>query len=818
MKLFNQIDFSGGLDAEFDRTKTPNGSYPLLINGRVRDGVISPVKRHRKDVGLPSGSYQDLTVVGDYLLVIIDGYVWYRNVSISSSWAKVPTWTALTGSEVHSKVMPVTTNVYNRIGTPDSVTQSYNPFIAQTEQCLFVTDNVEQPRALFYNLSWKALNTYSAWNQNDSEYVPICYLPQVSGTKAFYVSADKKKVYPSVSGRCLDCVINIDSNGDKGGDADTTAFACDFNDITSIHAITGGGLLLTTLYATYLAQDTGESIFGEPVYRPELAFPIGAVNQYSFADLVGDTAFITQGGINSFNVARQLNRDSNNFPVSKRISRYLVNPQTDTCACNFDDYALFAINTTVGRAVAVYDTVRGQFVSLDTDFGIVKRFAVYRKAGVTKLFFINTDNELYEAYASEKSNIARLLLGDFILTGDGVDVQHKITEVSVVFTGVNEDGYARLALYSDDALVDSAEITIAAATVTPPAPVFVPFIDKENTVHAVWGTKAVLGYKTSLFLEWSGDAKFGGITMSGDKSAVNDKGISSIQELSPVKFAVIGEPYVHNLIHSCAVITDYTDLVVGNRYYVSGSANVGNALITDGAFTARGEFCRLAGKLYDITDFDSVLDAVFAEKADHLLTLGNCTDGTDEGYDRFANLAKVDFNGPAGNLDWAINSGQSWFEHHERYGKYIYGDVEVYVLSGDASEPDGITSTSNQALWLKYWLSVSAARYKVILLHYPPYSDLASYSSLRWPFKEWGADLVISAHTKAYERFYELGFPYIVMGAGGDFDTLPSTDTSVKRIQNTAGYLVLSASKFALNVEFKSVDGTILDATTVYSS
>lgn len=818
MKLFNQIDFSGGLDAEFDRSKTPNGSYPLLINGRVRDGVISPVKRHLKDTGLPSGSYQDLTVVGDYLLTIIDGYVWYRNVSTNSSWAKVPTWTALTGSEIHSRVMPVTTNVYNRIGTPDSVTQSYNPFIATTEQCLVVTDGAEQPRALFYNLSWKSLNTYGAWSQNDSEYVPICSLVQVSGNKAFYVSVDRKKIYPSVTGRHLDCVINIDSAGNKGGDADTTAFACDFNDVTAIHAITGGGLLLTTLYATYIAQDNGESIFGEPVYRPELAFPIGAVNQYSFADLVGDTAFITQGGINSFNVARQLNRDSNNFPVSKRISRYLVNPQTDTCAVNFDDYALFAINTTVGRAVAVYDTVRGQFVSLDTDFGTVKRFAVYRKAGITKLFFINDDNELYEAYASEQSNIARLLLGDFILTGDGVDVQHKITEVSLAFTGATEDGYARVALYSDDALVDSADITISSAVAVPPAPVFVPFISKENTVHVTWGTKAILGYKSSLFLEWSGSAKFGGVTMSGDKSAVNDKGISAIQEATSTTFAVIGEPYGHNLIHSTAVITDFTDLVVGNRYYVSGSANVGNALITDGAFTARGEFCRLAGKLYDITEFDAIMDAVSAEKADHLLTLGNCTDGTDEGYNRFADLVKVDFNGPAGDLDWSIDSGQSWFEHHERYGKYIYGDVEVYVLSGNASEVDGIDETSDQALWLKYWLSVSTSLYKVVLIHYPPYSDLTSYPTLRWPFKEWGASIVISARTKAYERFYVGGLSYIVMGAGGDFDTLPSTDTSVKRIQNTAGYLVLSASRFALNVEFKSVDGVTLDGTTVYSS
>ena len=57
MKLFDQLDFSGGINAEFDRIKSPRNSVPLLLNGRIRVGNIQPVKKHVRDTNIPEGLY-----------------------------------------------------------------------------------------------------------------------------------------------------------------------------------------------------------------------------------------------------------------------------------------------------------------------------------------------------------------------------------------------------------------------------------------------------------------------------------------------------------------------------------------------------------------------------------------------------------------------------------------------------------------------------------------------------------------------------------------------------------------------------------------
>ena len=829
MMLFNQIDFSGGLDAEFDRLKSPTNSYPLLINGRVRDGVISPTRRHLQDDSLPIGTYQDLRVLGDFLLVFISGVIYYRNISTDGPWLTITGWTALNSTaEIHTKVMPFTVNTFNRTGTPDEVDREFNPFIAQTPQCLYITNSLEQPRALFVNGTWRVLNTYAQWSMSNSEYVPLCYIPQVAGTKAYYVSVDKKKIYPSVSGRYFDCVINIVTDGNKGGDADTTALAVDFNDITSIHEVSDGGLLVTTLYAAYLCLPDGTLLFGEPVLKPTLAFPVGAVNQYSFADLIGDTAFISPSGIQSFNVVRQINNESNNFPISKKISRYLAASQTDTCATNFDDYALFAIDTTFGRAVAVFDTVRQQFVSLDTGFGTVRRFAVYKKAGITKLFFINTDNHLYEAYSDATFNTARVLLGDYSVLQGGAMVQHNVTDIYTAFTGITSPTAVRMSYYSDEELVAAIDGTLSAQTVVPPPPVLVPFPSRLSTSNLAWGVPARIGYKTSTFIEWTGAAKLVGLTVAGSAKTTQEKGVTAVIPAESYAIAILGEPGLHNLVATHVTATEISGLTVGSKYYMSGAANLGSRVVTDAAFIAKMQYATITGSLYAVDDLVTVMTAVQLNRPDALFTLGNVTNGTEASYQRALSILGAHFEGPAGNLD--IDSSLPWYQRHLRYGVYASPLVDIFVISGGwnsvnddpsalgaSSEIDGVTSTDAQALWLKYRLSISTAVYKLVLVHYPPFSDLGNYLPLRWPFREWGVNAVISAHTKGYERFYVDGLHYVVCGTGGNGFDAVSGDEATKTINDTLGYLLLTASSMSLHIEFKDTSNLTLDGVTIYS-
>jgi hypothetical protein len=69
---------------------------------------------------------------------------------------------------------------------------------------------------------------------------------------------------------------------------------------------------------------------------------------------------------------------------------------------------------------------------------------------------------------------------------------------------------------------------------------------------------------------------------------------------------------------------------------------------------------------------------------------------------------------------------------------------------------------------LKSALASSVSAWKIVYLHYPPYATSIYERPLqRWPFREWGADIVIAGHSHIYERIMVDGYPYIVNGLGG---------------------------------------------------
>ena len=80
-------------------------------------------------------------------------------------------------------------------------------------------------------------------------------------------------------------------------------------------------------------------------------------------------------------------------------------------------------------------------------------------------------------------------------------------------------------------------------------------------------------------------------------------------------------------------------------------------------------------------------------------------------------------------------------------------------MNWNPKEPDGRTSTSVQGEWLKEELASSTSKFNIVVGHQTPYSsgftDRPGHGNspdLQWPFKEWGADLVVSGHEHIYER------------------------------------------------------------------
>lgn len=149
---------------------------------------------------------------------------------------------------------------------------------------------------------------------------------------------------------------------------------------------------------------------------------------------------------------------------------------------------------------------------------------------------------------------------------------------------------------------------------------------------------------------------------------------------------------------------------------------------------------------------------------------------------------------------------------NERYYTFQKGNVRFICLNSDFGgkstwtgggvypdttvwEPDGIDSNSVQAQWCKSILDTSTARWNVVYLHKPIYYSfireyMDRYEKVRWPFKSWGADIVLSGDLHWYERVSRDGMTYIANGlGGGKFD--PLFEDTIKNFTYAEGSKIL---------------------------
>lgn len=176
-----------------------------------------------------------------------------------------------------------------------------------------------------------------------------------------------------------------------------------------------------------------------------------------------------------------------------------------------------------------------------------------------------------------------------------------------------------------------------------------------------------------------------------------------------------------------------------------------------------------------------------------------------------------------GNHDWYSSEGANPYLNYftlpgnERYYDFKKGSVHFFVIDSDDHEVDGISSTSVQANWLKSSLEASSSKFKIVYFHHPPFSsgEHGNSPALDWPFKEWGADIVLCGHDHDYERLLVNNFPYIIIGTGGRslraFNTILST--SKFRFSDNYGALLVKATDDNLLFSFYSIEsgGTLID-------
>lgn len=104
----------------------------------------------------------------------------------------------------------------------------------------------------------------------------------------------------------------------------------------------------------------------------------------------------------------------------------------------------------------------------------------------------------------------------------------------------------------------------------------------------------------------------------------------------------------------------------------------------------------------------------------------------------------------------------------------------------------------------------------VVYFHHPPYSSgpHGSTAYMRWPFRKWGADIILSGHEHNYERLYADSLFYVVNGLGGKsiYSFLAPIPESLVRYNDNYGAMFIESSNSEMIFKFINVNGFLIDS------
>lgn len=472
---YSQKSFSGGMDLFTERTRLPEDRYPLLVNARSRFGKLTPIKKCVKlTEGLPDASqtiYQGLYAAGSFALVFAGGRAYARDLSnlINPSFLPINNFQMSQAVDtIYLELVPASTINYpralNTTDEPSSGTILMGNLIAPSPIAALVQDGINQPFVILSNGQARVTKNYNQWTNtaDGREYVPIGKQMVFAGSKLYIASPDGSEIFHSVSGRPIDFMIIIDTNGDKlpletEGGASNVSHRVFFDRISCL------GKIPSNLEAFYVgapkesatvSPDFTDTIYGEPRFSNQYIGQTGALNHVSFLGSVnGDSTFIDNFGIRSFNAILQEKNEGRNNPFSLLISPLFANniQQQITAAGQFDNYSCYAIKTVYGNIVAWFDELRNVWDAIDiysNVTGTIRQFAdIVTPAGVRKLLCLTSDGGVYEMFGSTENERAGFYYGDNC-TQD-TKVQQTINNVNVVVSEAQSSGIIYATLFVD---------------------------------------------------------------------------------------------------------------------------------------------------------------------------------------------------------------------------------------------------------------------------------------------------------------------------------------------------------------------------------
>lgn len=167
-------------------------------------------------------------------------------------------------------------------------------------------------------------------------------------------------------------------------------------------------------------------------------------------------------------------------------------------------------------------------------------------------------------------------------------------------------------------------------------------------------------------------------------------------------------------------------------------------------------------------------------------------------------------------LGWARGEGRR---------EYARGSVHLFSLGGGEPEPAAAREAS--ARWLRKALAASGAPWKIVYLEEAPYSSAADFADRpdrapRWPFKEWGADAVMSGRDGHYERLEVDGMTYFINGPGTSVGRSGSPEPLAARAPGSRcvfneeqGAMLIEAGPGRIDFRFVTAEGMVVDAHTL---
>lgn len=558
--FFKQSDFSGGMRRNVDPSRLGEDEYAFLSNGRIRYGNIRTIKLPSDlTTTLPAGQYQGLYGYGKFLIAFISGKAYVRDYSVPNNQFQL-----LEGFQLSQDVDTIYAeaveaswmNQMRKAVTEGQTNGPVNLFsnVAGTPSCLVCQDGTNRPLLIFPSGQVRQAHNFGQWQNTDDvnsdmrEYVPIGKQMLNFDGVLYIVSADGSQIYRSVTGRFLDFVVAIDLEGNKlpplANDTEEAArlsYRVDFNAITCIAGLPstpidptqGAGFFVGTSQASYIVfPNYVDTLFGEATFSKQILFETGPLNQFSVADILGDNAIIDAAGMVSFNAVLQLRNEGKNAPFHDDIHDLFTGiTQTVTAAYNFDNYALFGVDTIYGPGMLVYDTMRRKYVSLDiypAVTGYISQFAEVKVAGIHKLFFRTTGNQLFEAYASQTTATVSLYTRE-MMVDNIAEVEHIPKRLRVTLQDVVENGTLTATEYVDRKAGTSRPVTIEATASEPTMPLVPPFgatSDVDTTqVKSIPFELTRKGDKCGLWLQWNCKCDFRKLTLvtEADQSFVSQQ-------------------------------------------------------------------------------------------------------------------------------------------------------------------------------------------------------------------------------------------------------------------------------------------------------